>query len=423
MMSQRINSIDDVVATQLCLGCGVCEYVEPERFRMADTLEYGRRPFLCDNPAQESGEAIAACPGVHLRHEPDTRMRTGIFSELLAAWGPVLAVWEGFAVDPEIRYAGSSGGAATALGLFCIEREGMSGVLHIGARTDIPYLNETVYSTCRAELLSRSGSRYAPASPCDGFSRIENTEGRSVFIGKPCDIAAANNAGKIRPGLAKRLGLSIGIFCAGAPSVAGTIALLKKVGIEDPAKLTSVRYRGMGWPGKWTARTDGGGEHQLSYAESWGFLQSFRPWRCYICPDHSGEFADIAVADPWYRNVKSEDKGQSLIVARTARGRDAILAAERAGYLVLERSNPSLLPCSQPNLLKARGALWGRLVALRLFGAPVPDYRGFPMFRFWLSELQLRPKVQSILGTVKRIFRKRLRQRIEMLPWTPRGKQ
>lgn len=422
-MPAPIDSILDVVATQLCTGCGACAYVEPMRFRMADTLEYGRRPFLCDNAAQETGEALAACTGVRLEHSSSMRKREGVIPNLLDAWGPVITVWEGYAADPEIRFAGSSGGAATALALYCIEREGMAGALHIGARADTPYLNETVYSTCRAELLERSGSRYAPTSPCDGLSLIERAAHSSVFVGKPCDIAAAVEAGKIRPALTERLGLTIAIFCAGAPSVAGTLALVNKVGGSDPTKISSLRYRGMGWPGNWAVRMEADAESQLSYAESWGFLQSFRPWRCYICPDHTGEFADIAVGDPWYREVHSGDKGQSLIVARTARGRDAILAAERAGYLVLERSDPSLLPRSQPNLLKARGALWGRLGALRLFGAPVPDYRGFPIFRFWLSELQPWPKFQSIMGTVKRIFRKRLRQRIEILPWTPRGKQ
>jgi len=418
-MSAPINSILDVVATQLCTGCGACAYVEPKRFRMADTLEYGRRPFLCDDALEESGEALSVCTGLRLEHSSSMRTRDGVVSNLLDAWGPVIAVWEGYAADPEIRFAGSSGGAATALAQHCIEQEGMSGALHIGARSDTPYLNETVYSTCRAELLDRSGSRYAPTSPCDGLSLIEQGAGKSVFIGKPCDIAAAIEAGKIRPRLSERLGLTIAVFCAGAPSVAGTLALLKKVGGEDPTKLSSLRYRGMGWPGKWTAHMDGAVEHKLSYAESWGFLQSFRPWRCYICPDHSGEFADIAVGDPWYREVKSNDKGQSLIIARTARGRDAILAAERAGYLVLESSDPSLLPRSQPNLLNARGALWGRLTALRLFGAPVPAFYGFPMFRFWLSELTFWPKVQSIAGTAKRVFRKRLRQRIDVHPWAP----
>ena len=418
-MPQAINSIEDVVATQLCTGCGACAYIEPGRFRMLDTLEYGRRPFLCDDPVEETGEALSICPGVNLEHVPPMQSHEDVSSDLLNAWGPVLTVWEGYAVDPEIRFAGSSGGAATALALFCIEQENMSGTLHVGAKTDTPYLNETVYSTCRAELLCRSGSRYAPTSPCDGLSQIESAEGKSVFIGKPCDIAAAKRASKLRPKLAERLGLTIGFFCAGAPSVAGTLALLKKVGGIEPAKLTGIRYRGMGWPGKWTAHIQGDIEFQLSYSESWGFLQKFRPWRCYICPDHTGEFADIAVGDPWYREVKSDENGRSLIVARTARGRDVIHAAERAGYLILERSEPSLLPRSQPNLLKARGALWGRLTALRIFGAPIPYFRGFPMFRFWLSELRLWPKVQSLAGTAKRVFRKRLRQRIKISPWTP----
>jgi coenzyme F420 hydrogenase subunit beta len=390
---------------------------------MADTLELGRRPFLLNDPIPESGDALAICPGLALTHPHTMRERVGVLPDLLDAWGPVLAVWEGYATDPDIRFAGSSGGAASALALFCIEKGGMSGVLHTGAREDIPYLNTTVYSKTRAELLMRSGSRYAPASPCEGLDKLESQNGQSVFIGKPCDVAATQIAAGRRPGLFKKLGLSIAFFCAGTPSVAGTLALLKRVGIDSPSTVKSLRYRGMGWPGKWTARFsnqaegDGECERQLSYAESWGFLQGYRPWRCYICPDHSGEFADVAVGDPWYRAISANEAGRSLIVARTLRGRDVILEAERAGYLVLERCAPNLLPQSQPNLLQARGALWGRLLALRIMGAPVPNYSGFPMVHFWWHCLRPWQKVQSIIGTVKRVFTKTLRKRLVARIW------
>jgi len=423
-MSKSINTIIDVVATQLCTGCGACAFAEPQRYYMADTLDLGRRPFLRNDPAPESGEAIATCPGLALTHPRSMRERKGILPDLLDAWGPVLAVWEGYAIDPEIRFSGSSGGAATALALFCIERGGMSGVLHTGPREDIPYLNTTVYSKTRTELLMRTGSRYAPASPCEGLDQLESQNGQSVFIGKPCDVAATQIAAARRPGLFEKLGLSIAFFCAGTPSVAGTLALLKRVGIDNPDTVKSLRYRGMGWPGRWTVRfsskTEGDGdcEKQLSYAESWGFLQAYRPWRCYICPDHAGEFADVAVGDPWYRAVSEGEAGRSLIVARSARGRDTILAAEKAGFLVLERCDPSLLPRSQPNLLQARGALWGRLLALRIMGAPVPRYSGFPMMSFWWQCLRPWQQVQSLLGTAKRVFRKKLRKRIVATIWS-----
>ena len=60
------------------------------------------------------------CPGIEIAHQPS---HNKIIAELNQSWGPVLEVWEGYATDPEIRYKGSSGGAATALALYCLEKK------------------------------------------------------------------------------------------------------------------------------------------------------------------------------------------------------------------------------------------------------------------------------------------------------------
>lgn len=417
----EMNSIEDVVRRQLCSGCGACAYIEPGRYRMGDALEFGRRPFLRENPAMETRDALNACPGAGLAHPANMRAEEGVNPDLLDGWGPVYGVWEGFAADDDIRFAGSSGGAATALALYCIERQGMAGVLHTAARADMPYLNETVMSVSREQLLARTGSRYAPASPADGLDQIEQAQARCVFIGKPCDARAVQNARRLRPALDDKIGLVIAFFCAGTPSTKGVLDLLKANGVDDPASVGDLRYRGNGWPGLWSVRfTNRQGEEQtrqMTYAESWGFLQKYRQWRCYICPDHTGEFADVAVGDPWYREVQTGEPGKSLIVARTRRGLEIIEAAQAAGYLVLERNDANLLPRSQPNLLATRGALWARLKVLRLMGAAVPAYSGFSMFRFWLANLGLREKLQSFTGTAKRVFTKRLNQSVQVREW------
>ncbi len=407
----RIDSIDDVVRGQLCTGCGACAYLAPDDYQMVDIPDYGRRPKSASAIHLASTEVLKVCPGVGLSHARDAAQKPGIISSLFEGWGPVLGVWEGYASDPDIRYAGSSGGAATALALFSLEGEGMGGVLHTSSRKDVPYLNETVMSKSRDELLARTGSRYAPASPAEGLAQIEAASSPCVFIGKPCDVAAVQSARQLRPSLDEKLGLVVAFFCAGVPSMQGNLALLKRNGIHDPDTVSELRYRGQGWPGLWTARfKDETGEEkmsQMTYADSWDFLQRYRQWRCYICPDHTGEFADIAVGDPWYRKVEAGELGKSLIVARTSRGLAMLKAAEKAGYLVLEKEDPDLLPASQPNLLATRGALWARLKILRLLGAAVPRYSGFGLFRFWWA-LGLKAKIQSILGTAKRVVKKRL---------------
>lgn len=397
----------DVAERQLCTGCGACAFAEPDRVRIVDDLDQGRRPVVVGPPAGRA--ALERCPGRGIAHD-GKRARDGEIASLRAAWGPVLEVYEGHAADADVRHAGSSGGAATALALFGIERGGMHGALHVAAREDRPWLNRTVLSRDRAGLLRGAGSRYAPASPADGLDRIRTAPGPCVFVGKPCDVAAADRARRADPRLDARLGLLVAFFCAGTPSARGTLDLIRKSGFS-PENVASVRYRGRGWPGRWTVTTRAGDTADLSYEDSWGFLERYRQWRCHVCADHSGEFADVSVGDPWYRAPRPGEPGRSLVLVRTERGRRYVRAAVEAGYLALEPAEPSVVDASQPNLLKTRGALWGRLLALRLMGVPAPRYRGFPMFRFWLTKLDTKEKMQSILGTMKRVFRRGLLRR------------
>src|SRR5262245_31381731 len=110
-MPRAPQSIEDVVATQMCCGCGACAYINPARIRMVDTLDYGRRPIVDAAPQDSAAaEAFAVCPGPELSHTLD-RGQQGLIPELISGWGPVLEVWEGYAADPDVRFAGSSGGA------------------------------------------------------------------------------------------------------------------------------------------------------------------------------------------------------------------------------------------------------------------------------------------------------------------------
>jgi coenzyme F420 hydrogenase subunit beta len=423
MKSLRILNVLDVAETHMCLGCGACAYVAQDELEMCDVLQQGRRPVAKKLLRGEGViRALDVCPGIELSHAFDEEA-PGLLKNLTAAWGPIVELWEGFACDPDIRFAGSSGGAASALALYCVEQAQMHGVLHIAARQDVPYLNETVMSCSREELLARTGSRYAPASPCDGLQKVEDAPAPCAFIGKPCDVAGANKAAALRPKLAEKLGLTIGIFCAGTPSTEGTLEMLRAMGI-DPQDLISLRYRGNGWPGKATAiaRDQDGSEssREMTYAQSWGeILQKHRQWRCHVCVDHTGEFADIAVGDPWYRPIPPGEPGRSLVVARTERGRRIIHEAMSAGYLRLERASPDVLEASQPGFPIVRGSVWGRLWTCRLFGVATPRYHQMPMFRFWWSKLSLKEKLQSIYGTIKRIHRRGLRRRVRNIAHDP----
>jgi coenzyme F420 hydrogenase subunit beta len=400
------SSLNAIVRSGLCTGCGVCAYLQPRQVRMVDVPDEGKRPSLIE-PARDlapGDDGVRACPGIRLQHQYDAN-DPAINRDLEDGWGPVRVIYEGHAADPELRFGGSSGGAASALALFALEAKGFEGVLHTGARADVPYLNETV--------VSRTGSRYAPASPCDGLGEVERANGPFMFIAKPCDVAAAQSARKLRGALDRNLAITVAFFCAGTPSTNGTLAMLKAMGVPDPSRLVSLRYRGNGWPGLATvvSRNDDGSEHrsELTYDQSWGgILTKHVQWRCRLCADHTGEFADISVGDPWYREVQPNEAGSSLIVVRTARGARFVEEAIAKGYLLASPVDPGLLPASQPNLLRTRGMMWGRTFGLRLTGFRAPQYLRLPTFRFWLRQVSLKDKFTSIVGTIRRGVQKRL---------------
>ncbi len=379
---------------------------------MVDVPDEGLRPVTVEDarrPKVDTSRALKVCPGIGLEH-PDFTRQASIEKDLVSAWGPILSMWEGGASDEQLRFAGSSGGAASALAVYALERLEFRLVLHVGADPDAPYTNRTVVSKTRDEVLMRTGSRYAPASPCELLNVIEDAEGPCLFIGKPCDVAAAQKARRHRPNLDRNLALTVAFFCAGTPSTNGTLELLKSLGVSDVDDLGEVRYRGNGWPGDFVAK-DRQGEtaYSCSYDRSWGeVLSKHVQWRCKLCLDHTGEFADIAVGDPWYRPIQKGEMGSSLIVARTDFGKRCVETAIKDGALTALRVDPDLLPRSQPNLLRTRGEVWGRLLGTRLSGALAPTYRGLPSFGLWLSEVPVSRKLRSVLGAMRRCFRQRI---------------
>lgn len=401
------KNVMDVVRWRLCVGCGVCVCVCPEKaISLLDINSDGIRPQINKDACKSCGACLNVCPGLRVSctrfEKPLKQIR-----ELERDWGTVLEVWEGYARDPEFRLRGSSGGAASALALCCIEQMGFGNVLHVGTNRNEPWRNKTIISHSRDDLLFATGSRYSPASPCEALGNVETSNKMSVFIGKPCDIQGLRQLQTVNERIAHKVTAAIGIFCAGTPSTQGTLDLLNRMKINKES-VKEIRYRGNGWPGKWEAQLEEPGllAPSLSYREAWGFLQKYRPYRCHLCPDGTNELSDISCGDPWYRDIKMGEPGYSLVVVRTKTGKDIVQRSIDTGYLVLQRSTPEILLKSQRNLLEKKKAVWGRVSTMKFFGIPSPKFSGFHLFGNWCN-LSLREKIRSSLGTVRRIIQRK----------------
>jgi coenzyme F420 hydrogenase subunit beta len=381
-----IMSIEHVVRSRLCHGCGACSYACTQgAIELKNFIEIGIRPVVDTAKCNGCQECVSVCSGLTLQHD-ESLISAEIQSDLRKEWGPVLELWEGHAVDEEIWFKGGSGGVATALGVFAIEQLNYAGVLHVGMDPNVPYLNDVVLSTERSSLVHRAGSRYAPAAVCGSLGEIEKAERPCVLIGKPCDIASANMASRIRPKLNEKIGFTIAIFCGGTPSTRGTLELLKVLGVNKE-EVESLRYRGHGWPGMTGVNlksSPDGTRVEMTYSKAWDtILTRYKPFRCQICPDGTGEFADIACGDPWYREIEEGERGSTLIVVRTERGRTILREAIERGYIAAKRCSNNILPKSQLGLLNRRRSVFPKLMGLAITRVTSPTFSGFYLFFGW----------------------------------------
>jgi coenzyme F420 hydrogenase subunit beta len=402
---RRISTLKDVVDWELCTGCGACYYrCGKAGVTLVNVEGVGIRPRFDSSQCASFTGCLSTCPGYQveagLAAGPLAKKSEGDYS-----FGPALEIWEGYACDPEIRFRASSGGILSALALYCLEREKMEFVLHTAMDESKPWTNKTVQSTTRSEILARTGSRYAPASPCEGLGAIEESGRPCVFIGKPCDASAVAMLRKERPALDQRLGLVLAFFCAGTPSTRGTLNLLKSLEVA-PEETKALRYRGEGWPGKFKVLSGNPGkEKSLSYPEAWGQLISYRPWRCHLCPDGLGRVADISCGDAWREAADDGDVGRSLVLVRTPRGQEILRRAVAAKYVELTPSGQAQVFAAQPNLIERRAEILGRLLVMRLLFVPTPRLIGFSLLRGWIR-LPLFKKIRTVARTARRFWRR-----------------
>jgi len=389
--------VGDVLARDACAGCGLCTLLDRGLAMELDAEGYAR-PVATSAPQEiDSGERImrSACPGIRVDdHTAPDATRDRLLGDYVDAW-------EAWATDPELRHAGSSGGALTAVHAWLLESGRAARITGAAASAENPRRTVPVTITTRAEALAAAGSRYAPVAT---LSNPRVLEPGSAVVAKPCEISALRAASpQLTPEDAPLL---LSFFCAGTPSQHATDTLLAGLGVPAEAPVSSLWYRGRGWPGRFTARS---GERTVDadYEESWGsVLGPTTQWRCKVCPDGVGGSADIVSADSWATDergypVFAEGDGVSAFIARTARGRDVVLAAAEAGVIGLRPLDMARLATAQPLQTNRRRHLLARMLGSRLAGRRPPTYRGFPLLRLAASDP--RTFVRVLRGTYRRV--------------------
>lgn len=398
-------ALDIVARGNLCAGCGACSAIA-DNIAM-DYRDGFLRPSVSGPVSTAEDQVIAAvCPGIGLTLSHDAPMDHDI-------WGPIRSVQSGHSTDDALRFQASSGAGVSGLLCFLLDSGQVDFALHTAADPDNPIGNRTVISRSRDDVLNAAGSRYAPSAPVAAVAETAAAAlaagETGVFVGKPCDVAALSALRDRDPDIAAAFPYVLSFFCAGVPSAEGARELVRTLG-KDPDDIAAFRYRGRGWPGRATATDKDGDEASMTYQESWGaVLSKHIQFRCKICADGVGGFADIACGDAWEADENGypmfeERAGSSLIIARTKKGQELLDAAMAAGAI-------ETAPFPVENIAKImRAQVWrksvasARMTAARIIGRPTPKYRGLRLEAAakYASKME---RFRNFLGVFKRMRR------------------
>lgn len=394
------NTVKEVVEAGLCIGCGLCEALDPARWSMAYTPKGRLRPSEIGSGSD--AEILQACPGAIARaNEEDTPNVDGI-------WGGYHSMQEAWAGDPDTRFRAATGGVLTALAVHLLKSGAAQFILHCAADAKAPMRTRWCISETAQDVTDRAGSRYGPSDTLAGLEIALARDEPFAVVAKPCDAGALRERAKVDPRLAKNMVAVLVMVCGGASDLGKSQAVLEDLGVSED-ELSLFRYRGHGNPGPTRVETRDGRSFQKTYNEMWADESGWRiQTRCKVCPDALGEAADIAAADIWPNaNPEGDDEGFNGVITRTKAGERLFREACLAGGVVEGAEiTPHEFNEYQPHQVRKKHALAARLRGMVAAGSPTYLHE-----RLRVVELDAE-SAQEEMGTLHRVREGKFREEL-----------
>lgn len=351
---------EQVVDKQLCCLCGTCIGICP-----VNTLEY-ENTEITDTKGRciECGQCVKVCPGKGFDYPVQNMAIFGAEQKDVSyELGYYNTIMKGSSNDPFIREHAASGGVATELGCFLLEKRLVDYV--IGVTGDINGYKAEALRT-REEVLTTMQSKYVFVPVNEIIRFIMEHEGKYLYVALPCQIQGMRKAAEVQHVLKERIALYAGIYCGFNMTQEATDLLIQKSGIQREA-IKTLEYRGR-HNGETGFLIRSSQKDFFVAKHGYTILNAFysRP-RCWKCFDLTGEFADVSFGDAWEMGT-----GWSRVICRTSQGETILREMAKNGRL-------TLLPSSAEEVCSANGKIMAykkkaiavRQKALRNF----PDYQ------------------------------------------------
>lgn len=370
----RTGKVASIIEEGLCIGCGLCASVFPNNINMQVVTSGHLRPL--ENTSLDEAQVLnlkSFCPGVVISGMPKEKISAP--EKVDSSWGSIENIITGHATNPVVRHKAATGGALTAISQHLLESGEVDAVLQVAGGGLKAYFGHSQLSQTTEDVLKGCGSIYASTSPLEGLFDILRTGIKIALVAKPCDISAVRLLSKKERRIDEQIKLMLSPICGGFFPPFSMDNFLQSVDANE-TDVESVSYRGEGCPGPTTIRFKNGETISKTYLDFWGTdaSQWHMPWRCRICPDGSGEAADIVAGDTWPNCEPTEemmegDLGTNVIISRSKSGNEAVNAAIESGHInFASQSKAKDLDFWQPHLLRKKITAEARFAGMRKTG-------------------------------------------------------
>jgi coenzyme F420 hydrogenase subunit beta len=373
-----LGNVARIIEAGLCHGCGTCAGICPNSALKMEVVEGLWVPKILFDKCTSCGICGKVCPGYEVNFES---LNVKAFGKQPSdrSTGECLNCHASHSTDENLRYNSASGGLASQILIYALEKGVIDGALVTRMNEANPLESEAFIARSREEIVAASKSKYCPVAANYALKEIIHEKGNFAVVGLPCHIHGIRKAEQLYPELKKKIILHLGLMCSHMVSFKGTEFMVGKLNM-DKNRVQEITYRGKGWPGAMTVRS---AEWAVSiplvgsWRSYWPVFSSFlfTPVRCTMCPDQLAELADISLGDAWLPEFRGDKIGKSLLITRTQFAENLLRALQSDGKIVLSPISLERVKRSQAvNLRFKKDDFFTRSIMLKAANQQMPVF-------------------------------------------------
>jgi len=409
---RKIKNIQDVVKSGLCNRCGTCVGLSDGKIVFSDRTKKFLPQLNGDLDANENAELLKYCSGKGFDFPAQNRRIYGDEGSHNVFTGTYDKIYIGNTTDEAVRRAGASGGILSSILIWLLETGRIDGAVVVGMSDDEPWLTKPFIATTKEEILKAAQSKYIITTTNEILPEMAAFNGKLAFVGLPGQVQSIRLLQEDDHPSVRNIEYLLGPFYGNTLHFSSVKSFLRSYGEKDYRKIRKLFFRHGEWPGNMRVELEGGRVLELPKFHANYLIPFHIVKNGLLCTDLSNEFTDISGGDAWAPVYEERGKGFSMVLSRSAKGREIVEKMTEEGRLNLDPIDEAdaITMHSHGYDLKKRGTFI-RMKFRRWMGKRNPDY-GYEMKGFTFKRYMMEIVIDSLFIVLGTSFSRFLIERI-----------